>query len=121
MNNKELFIANLEEAVEQLPETIESLRTDRDYDESELKIDLGHAHHHLKFGWHTWNVAEEEVGECSQENFVQWSKFSVGEILELKHLTSARNSPRYAPPDALQWPTYPQPVDTLYESQWYST
>ena len=82
MKNKDLIIASLEEAVEQLQETIEELRTDQDYEECELRIDLEHAYHHLNFGWHIRNVSEKEAGECSQENFVKWSKFPIGEIFE---------------------------------------
>lgn len=82
MNNRDLIIANLEEAIEQLQETASEIRDDKEYDEGQLRIDLEHAYHHLNYAWHIRKASESEAAECSQENYVKWSKFPVGEILE---------------------------------------
>ena len=82
MKNRELIISNLEEAVEQLQETVSELRNDKQYDEAQLRIDLEHAYHHLNYGWNIRNEAESEIREGTQENYIKWSKFPVGEILE---------------------------------------
>ena len=82
MNNRDLIISNLEEAIEQLQETVAELGNDPGYDEEQLRIDLEHAYHHLNYGWHIRKVSESEAAECSQENYVKWSKYPVGEILE---------------------------------------
>lgn len=82
MKNRDLIISNLEEAIEQLQKTVAELRNNAEYDESQLRIDLEHAYHHLNFGWHIRQVSEAEAAECSQENHVKWSKYPAGEILE---------------------------------------
>ena len=82
MNNHDLIIANLEEAIDQLKETVSELRCDKEYSEEEVRIDLEHAYHHINYAWNIRLASESEVAECSQENFVKWSKFPVGEILE---------------------------------------
>lgn len=82
MKNSDLIISNLEEAIEQLQETIAELRSDTEYDEGQLRIDLEHAYHHLNYGWHIRKVSEADASECSNENYVKWSKYPVGEILE---------------------------------------
>ena len=82
MKNRDLIISNLEEAIEQLQETVNELRNDTEYDEGQLRIDLEHAYHHLNFAWHIRQASEAEAAECSQENYIKWSKHPVGEILE---------------------------------------
>ncbi len=82
MNNRDLIIANLEEAIEQLQETISEIGSNKEYDEVELRIDMEHAYHHLNYAWHIRNVSASEAEECSKENYVKWSKFPLGEIHE---------------------------------------
>ena len=82
MKNRDLIISNLEEAAKQLEETVEELRDDTEYDEDQLRVDLEHAYHHLNYAWHIRKVSEEEATECSQENYVKWSKYPKEDILE---------------------------------------
>ena len=82
MKNRDLIICNLEEAIDQLQETVAELRNDTEYDECQLRIDLEHVYHHLNYGWHICKASEKEVVECSEENYVKWSKYPIGEIFE---------------------------------------
>jgi TolA-binding protein len=82
MKNRDLIIGNIEEAIEQLQDAVSELRNDQEYDEGQLRLDLEHAYHHLNYAWHIRTASEPEAAECSQENYVKWSKFPVGEILE---------------------------------------
>lgn len=82
MNNRDVIAANLEEAIEQLHETVRELKGDAAYSEIELRHDLEHVYHHVNYAWHIRNVSEYEAGECSAENFIKWSKFPIGEISE---------------------------------------
>ena len=82
MKNRELIAINLEEAIEQLQEIVSELRQNSDFEEVELKINLEHAYHHVNFVWHIRKASEEEVAECSESNYIKWSKFPVGEINE---------------------------------------
>ena len=82
MRNKELIITNLEEAIEQLQETVKELRSDEEFSEPDLRIDFEHAYHHLNYAWHIRNASDRDLNEDHDENFVKWSKYPVGEILE---------------------------------------
>ena len=82
MNNRQLIIDNLQEAIEQLQEIAAELANDQEYDEGQLRVDLEHAYHHINYAWHIRGVSESEAAECSEENYVKWSRFPVGEILE---------------------------------------
>ena len=82
MRNKELIITNLEEAIEQLQESVEELRKNEDFSEPELRIDLEHAYHHLNYGWHVRDASDKDLDEDHDKNYVKWSKYPVGEILE---------------------------------------
>lgn len=82
MKNRDLIIINLEEAIEQLQDTVSSLSNHQEYDEGQFRLDLAHAYHHVNFAWHIRAVSQSEVAECSQDNYVKWSKFPVDDILE---------------------------------------
>lgn len=82
MNNRDLIISNLEEAIEQLQETVAELSSDLEYEECQLRIDLEHAYHHLNYAWHIRKASESEAEECSRENYVKWSKYPAADILE---------------------------------------
>ena len=82
MKNRDLIIVNLEEAIEQLQEVVFSLRNSQEYDEGQFRLDLAHAYHHVNFAWHIRTATESDAAECSQDNYVKWSKFPVGDMLE---------------------------------------
>ena len=82
MKNKDLIKANLEEAKEELESILSDLETDSEYTEGEFRIALEHAYHHLNFSWHIRNVDDNRAGKCSKQDFVEWSKFPIGEIYE---------------------------------------
>ena len=82
MKNKDLIKSNIEEAKEELESLLSDIASDPEYTESELQIALEHAYHHLNYAWHIRNVDEDRVGACSQEDFVKWSKYPIGEIHE---------------------------------------
>ena len=82
MKNTDLIKANLEEAKEELESIISDIDTDSEYSEGELRLALEHAYHHLNYAWHIRNVDEKRAGECSQKDFVAWSKYPAGDIHE---------------------------------------
>jgi hypothetical protein len=81
MNQREIVLQNIAEAREQLEEIEKSL-LDPAYEEVELKVELEHAYHHLNYAWNIRNETDEAARAHSPEDFVKWSKFPVGEILE---------------------------------------
>lgn len=82
MKNKVLIAANIKEVKEELESILSDLASDIEYSEEEFKIALEHAYHHLNYAWHIRNVDEKRVGACSQEDFVNWSKYPLDEINE---------------------------------------
>ena len=82
MKNKELILFNLQDAVDQLNEIIDSIHNDSDYTEIEFKIDHEHAYHHMNYAWNIQHATEAEIQESSKENYKKWSRFPINEILE---------------------------------------
>ncbi|PHS11845.1 MAG: hypothetical protein COA86_18935 [Kangiella sp.] len=82
MKNKYLVIANIEEAMEQLQDTLSELQKDPEYSEIEFKIDLEHAYHHLNYAWNIRNIEDKEVDKNIDKNYAKWSKYPSGEMLE---------------------------------------
>jgi hypothetical protein len=81
MNHREIVLANIEEAREQL-QAIETALMNPDYSEVEFKIELEHAYHHLNYAWNIRNEEDIALDEHSQANYAKSSKFPVGEIQE---------------------------------------
>ena len=81
MNQREIVLANISEAREEL-EAVEKSLLDPDYGEIELKMDLEHAYHHLNYAWNIRNESEESLSAHSAVDFTRWSKFPMGEIQE---------------------------------------
>lgn len=82
MKNKELIASNIEEAKLELDSILFDLASNPEYSEAELQIALEHAYHHLNYAWHIRNVDEKRAVACSDEDFVKWSKFPLGEIIK---------------------------------------
>lgn len=82
MKNIDLIISNIDEAKEELESLLNEIKSDPEFTEGELRIGLEHAYHHLNFAWNIRDVDEIRAGECSQEDFVEWSKYPAGEIHE---------------------------------------
>ena len=81
MKNKGIMKSNLSEAVEQLNDIIARV-DDPDYSEAKFMVQLEHAYHHMNFAWHIRTESENDVIECTAENFKRWSKYPAGELDE---------------------------------------
>jgi len=81
MIQREIILENIAEARQQL-EAIEKSMLDAQYEECELRLDLEHAYHHINYAWNIRNESDAALVRHSDEDFVKWSKFPVGEIRE---------------------------------------
>ena len=72
---RDYVLWNLREAAEELSKTIESLRTDSDYGDSELAVAMSHLYHHLNTAWNARNATRLQVEKCSAEDFLAWRQF----------------------------------------------
>jgi len=82
MKNRDLIASNIEEAKEELESILSDLAADSEYSEGEFQVALEHAYHHLNYAWHIRHVEEARARACSQEDFVNWSKYPSGDINE---------------------------------------
>lgn len=79
MKQREIILQSIVEAREQL-EAIEKSLRDPDYEECELQVDLEHAYHHLNYAWNVRSESDSALAAHSDEDFVKWSRFPIGEI-----------------------------------------
>lgn len=86
MRNRDLIISNLRESICSLETITEGLKTGfvfgrtrpLTYGESNFRVDLEHAYHHMNFAWHIRNVSHARAVKCAQDDFEVWSKFPFG-------------------------------------------
>ena len=71
--NKKTLLFHLSEAAEQLRCTIEELKNDAEFDEEALRVEMGHAYHHLNSAWNGRNCTDEEHQKA--QHFDEWRKF----------------------------------------------
>ncbi|MFL9878646.1 hypothetical protein PQR63_09650 [Herbaspirillum rhizosphaerae] len=64
-----LLISELEDAKEHLSTLIENMHQDSEYDNANLRIDLGHVFAHLNRAWHRRDIREDLSD-------VEWEKAS---------------------------------------------
>jgi len=82
MKNKDIIVFNIQEAKDQLNEILRDIEGDPEFSEVELRIALEHAYHHMNYAWHIRDVNEERLAACSDEDFREWSKYPMEDILE---------------------------------------
>ena len=73
--NKDFILYNFKEAQGQLNEMVEELKTNSDFDFGEYIVNMQHLYHHLNTAWNAKESSNEEVFECSGENFTKWRQF----------------------------------------------
>ena len=61
----------LEDAMEHLGNLIAEIQNDPEYDDANLRIDLGHIYSHLNRAWHRRNKS----GDISETEWVEASRF----------------------------------------------
>ena len=69
------ILFHLKEAKEELDKTIEEIEKNKEYEFGEFVVAMSHLYHHLNTSWNSREAAEEEIEECSDENFKKWRKF----------------------------------------------
>jgi hypothetical protein len=83
--NKAWITSNIDEAVEQLQETIKNLAEDSEYDYGDFAVDMSHAFHHLNTAWNSQGKSEAEVTDSTETDFYDWRRFPSNEELLLTH------------------------------------
>ncbi|MBC3930407.1 hypothetical protein [Undibacterium curvum] len=66
-----MLMYELEDAKEHLSNLINQIESDPDYEEANLRIDLGHVYSHLNRAWHRRDKADD----VSEQEWIEASKF----------------------------------------------
>ena len=73
--NRDIVLAHLKEAQEELSRTIAEFETDPRYDIGEFAVAMGHVYHHVNVAWNGRDASDEQHRECSRRSFDTWRGF----------------------------------------------
>jgi hypothetical protein len=66
---------HLQEAHEELTQTIAAMKSDPEYDFAEYHIAMMHLYNHLNTAWNARDVEPKRAEACSEEDFYTWRSF----------------------------------------------
>ncbi len=69
------IVFHLQEAEEELKETIIEIQQDSEYDEGQFYVAMSHIYHHLNTAWNSRDASEERIKACSEKDFAAWRQF----------------------------------------------
>ncbi len=81
--NKDYILYNLRGAQRELAQIITEIEKSSDYDYGEFVVNMSHLYHHINTAWNDQDASEQEVDECTEENFNRWRLFPDPETLLL--------------------------------------
>jgi hypothetical protein len=81
--NRKIVLFHLQEAAEQLNETIQSLTKKTDYDVEAFRVEMMHLYHHLNTAWNGRDQTDKQFKECTDQDFKRFRKFPTEEELLL--------------------------------------
>ena len=73
--NRDWVLFHLQQAEEELRQTIAELQSTEDYGSGEFSVAMTHAYHHLNMAWNSRNATAGAVQECAEEDLVRWRQF----------------------------------------------
>ncbi|MEY8251923.1 MAG: hypothetical protein RPR91_06030 [Colwellia sp.] len=87
MLHQRSLISNLHEAMYEIKGIITSINAGK-MTNRKLQFEIEHVYHHLNFAWNVRNEYEDTINKCSDENFIKWSKYPLGDIEEYKVISN---------------------------------
>ncbi len=85
--NKEWITFHLEEALEQLQETISNLKSDKDYSYGDYVVEISHLYHHINTAWNSREASPNEVANHTDADYDKWQRMPEFEDLLIGTLT----------------------------------
>ena len=70
--NKQHIRFHLQEASDAILALLSELDSDPEYEYGNYVVDVSHLYHHINTAWNGRDATEDEVVECSAENFQKW-------------------------------------------------
>jgi hypothetical protein len=81
--NKKFMLFNLREAKDQLLEIIRDIESDPEYEYGAYMVEMTHLYHHINTAWNARDASDDEVRECSEEDFFKWRQHPPGDEIYL--------------------------------------
>ena len=73
--NKEWILLHLNEAREELTDTIQEMEQNPEYNFGEYFVAMMHLYNHLNTAWNSRDASPERVKACTAEEFERWRQF----------------------------------------------
>ncbi len=73
--NKEHLLFHLNEAREELEQTIRACESDTDYSEAELFVAMQHLYHHINTAWNARGLNRDRIAQATDQDFNNWGAF----------------------------------------------
>ena len=73
--NLKYILSHLEEAEEELRNTVRTIHRDLKYDEGEFYVAMQHIYNHLNSAWNSRNALPKQIVEESYEDFRKWRQY----------------------------------------------
>ncbi len=73
--NKEIALAHLMEAKQELDEMITEIKQESDFDLDEYYGSFEHIYNHLNTAWNARKENDSRIEKCDEEDFYSWRSF----------------------------------------------
>jgi hypothetical protein len=74
---KEIILAHLSEAKEELDGMLAEIEGDSDFDLDGYYVSFQHVYHHLNTAWNSRKESDSRMKNCTEEDFMRWRKFPI--------------------------------------------
>ena len=88
--NKEWIAFHLEEAAEQLQDTLKRLSSEPDYSFGDYIVDMSHAYHHMNTAWNSRDASPEAVANHTDNDYEEWQQMPSSDELMMGSLTEGK-------------------------------
>ena len=86
--NKEWIAFHLDEAAEQLRETVKKLSSEAEYSHADFLVEISHAYHHINTAWNSRDASPEAVANHTDADYDEWQKMPSADELLMGTLTN---------------------------------
>ncbi len=85
--NKEWIAFHLEEAAEQLQDTLKRLSSESDYSYGDFVVEMSHAYHHINTAWNSRDATPDAVAHHTDANYDEWQRMPSADELMMGTLS----------------------------------
>ena len=85
--NKEWIAFHLDEAAEQLRETVNRLSSEADYSFGDFQVEISHVYHHINTAWNARDASPDAVANHTDADYDAWQQMPPADELMMGTLT----------------------------------